>query len=500
MKLLEPVEINGMRMANRIVLTAMVTRLSGEDGFVNQAITDRYLRFARGEAGLVVVEATAVHSSKSGPLLRINDDRFIPGHRAMVRRIHDETPARVALQIIHFLKIARSGWRQTVDMLSHDDIAAIIQAYAEAAVRVREAGYDAVELHMAHAYTLSSFLSKRNPRTDAYGGKSLESRLRLASEVMLRVRQMVGDDYPIGMRFVGEEGIRKGYGLNESKYVALRMAQLGADYISLSAGGKFEDAIPKEGEPLYPYTGYSGERTMPPAQYQDGPNVYLAEGIKAFINAHGHHTPVVAAGKIPTPELAESILQEGKADLIGMARALLADPDWPRKVRAGRPETIVRCMYVNVCKALDESFKEVKCTLWLKGFDHPPEGKLDDVDPPAWPEDGAGLKAELRENGTIRLTWQKAIDPEGVYGYQVFRAVNEGPMAHLESSQTNRYTDEHAVAGNTYHYQVLPYDFGGNRGQQSEAVSIEVPIDFQVPDGVELTLDGDVEAEMGYSA
>jgi 2,4-dienoyl-CoA reductase-like NADH-dependent reductase (Old Yellow Enzyme family) len=500
MKLFEPMDVNQMRMANRIVLTAMVTRLSSEDGLVNQAITDRYVRFARGEPGLVIVEATAVHASKSGPLLRLNSDEFIPGHREMVQRIHDETPTKVALQIIHFLKISRRDWRQTVDMLSLDDIQDIIQAYGEAAVRTREAGYDAVELHMAHAYTLSSFLSKRNPRTDAYGGKSLESRLRMASEVISRVRETVGDDYPVGVRFVGEEAVRKGYGLNESKYIALRMAQLGVDYISLSAGGKFEDAIPKEGEPLYPYTGYSGERTMPPAQYQDGANVYLAEGIKSFINAHGYQTPVVAAGKISTPELAESTLQEGKADLIGMARALLADPDWPKKVRAGRPETIVRCMYVNVCKALDESFKEVKCTLWLKGFDHPPEGKLDDVDPPVWPEGGAGLKANLRENGTIRLDWQKAIDPEGMYGYEVFRGVNDGPLAHLESSQTNRYVDEHAVAGNTYHYQVLPYDFGGNRGENSEVISVEIPVDFEVPEGVDLTLDGDVEADRGYSA
>jgi hypothetical protein len=278
------------------------------------------------------------------------------------------------------------------------------------------------------------------------------------------------------------------------------MAQLGVDYISISAGGKFEDALPKEGEPLYPYTGYSGDRTMPPAQYQDGANVYLAEGIKAFINAHGYHTPVVTTGKIPMPDLAESILQDGKADLVGMARALLADPDWPKKARLGREDTIVRCVYGNVCKALDEAFKEVKCTLWLKGFDHPPEGKLDDVEPPTWPDAGAGLKAELRENGAIRLDWAKAIDPEGVYGYEVFRSVNDGPWAHLENSQTHRYTDEHAIAGNTYRYQVRPYDFGGNRGQHSNVAELSIPVDFVVPEGLDLTLDGDVEAEMGYSA
>ncbi|HLB50425.1 MAG TPA: hypothetical protein VJL59_25665, partial [Anaerolineales bacterium] len=285
--------LNSITLPNRIVVTAMVTRLSGEDGFVNKGIIDRYVRFAKGEAGLIVVEASAVHRSKSGPLLRMCDDEFIPGHREMLKRMRDAGPSKVALQIIHFPKVARSGWRQTVDMLSKEEIAEIVQAYGEAAARVREAGYDAVELHMAHAYTLSSFLSAKNKRRDEYGGRSLETRLRLPSEVVVRVREMVGPDYPVGIRFDGEECTKGGYGLTDSKYIALRFAQLGADYISISAGGKFEDAIKKEGEPLYPYTGYSGDRTMPPASYPDGANVYLAEDIKAFVNAHGYRTPLV---------------------------------------------------------------------------------------------------------------------------------------------------------------------------------------------------------------
>lgn len=308
-KLFEPIQINTMRLENRILLTAMITRLSGEDGYVNQPIIDRYTRFARGETGLIVVEATAVHGAKSGPLLRLSDASFVPGHQELARRIHAESHSKVALQIIHFLKIARSGWRQTVDMLSHDDIHLIVQQYGEAAARTREAGYDAVELHMAHAYTMSSFLSKHNARSDEYGGRSLETRMRAMTEVILQVRRQVGPDFPIGVRFDGEECIKGGYGLSESKYMALRMAQLGVDYISISAGGKFEDAVKKEGEPLYPYTGYSGDRTMPPAEYQDGANVYLAAGIKAFVNAHGYPTPIVTTGKIPMPQAAEEILQ-----------------------------------------------------------------------------------------------------------------------------------------------------------------------------------------------
>ena len=136
--LFSPVRINNMTLANKMALTAMVTRLSGTDGYVNQDIIDRYMRFAAGEVGLIVVEATAVHGAKSGQLLRLNDDQYIPGHQSMLNQIHASSPSKVALQIIHFLKISRSGWRQTVKMLSRDEIQAIIRQYGEAAARTRE--------------------------------------------------------------------------------------------------------------------------------------------------------------------------------------------------------------------------------------------------------------------------------------------------------------------------------------------------------------------------
>ncbi len=480
--LLSPFTVNGMTLPNRIVVTAMVTRLSGEDGFVNQDIIDRYVRFAQGEAGLVVVEATAVHRSKSGPLLRLCDDEYIAGHRRLLEQMRAAGPSRVALQIIHFMKIARSGWRQTVDMLARDDLAQIVEAYGDAAARVREAGYDAVELHMAHAYTLSSFLSARNKRRDEYGGYSLEARLRLPSEVLLRVRERVGRDYPVGVRFDAEECIKGGYGLTESKYIALRFAQLGADYISLSAGGKFEDAVKKEGVPLYPYTGYSGDRTMPPASYEFGANVYLAAGIRQFLRAHGHTTPVVTTGKINTPELAEAILQRGAADWIGMARALLADPDLPRKARLGRQDTIVRCIYGNVCKSLDENFRQVRCgSLWHPGMLHAPHAPEDDT-PPVWEAGGAQLQVQLNTLGQVRLTWRAAFDPQGVYGYEIFRAVNDGPFVQLSSSRTASHVDEAALAGNRYVYAVRAYDFAGNRSALSESAEIYVHPHFALPD------------------
>lgn len=491
-------DLKGLTLPNRTVVTAMVTRLSGEDGFVNQDITDRYVRFAKGEAGLVVVEATAVHKSKSGPLLRLCDDAYIAGHRTMLAKMRDAGPSKVALQIIHFLKIARSGWRQTVDMLTKDEMAGIVQAYGEAAARAREAGYDAVELHMAHAYTLSSFLSARNKRRDGFGGRSLEGRLRLPSEVLVRVREKVGDDFPVGIRFDGEEAIKGGYGLTDSKYIALRLAQLGAAYISISAGGKFEDAVHQDGEVPYPYTGYSGDRTMPPASYQDGANVYLAEGIKQFVNAHGYATPIVTTGKISTPQMAEEILEKGQADLIGFARALLADPDWPRKARLGRDDMIVRCIYGNICKNLDENFRQVRCgSLWPREYLHAPEAH-NDHDAPVWPTSGSALKVSLNDGGQVRLSWQAALDDQGIYGYEIFRAVNNGPFVHLTSSLTASHVDEYALAGNTYAYYVRTYDFAGNRSPESETVTVTITPNFAT--GVSLALDGSVEAQKGYSA
>lgn len=466
----EPFSIRSMTLENRLVLPAMVTRLSGEDGFVNDDIRARYTRFAKGGVGLVVLEAMAVHGAKSGPLLRISSDEFVPGLADLRKRIHDAGPSKVVPQIIHFLKISRSGWRQTIDMLSEEEIDGIVDAYAAAADRARRCGFDGVELHMAHAYTLSSFLSRLNPRRDEYGG-SLANRLRLPLRVVRRVREVVGDDFPVGVRFVGEECIRNGYTVVDAGPIAVELARAGVDYVSLSAGGKFEDARVTPGEPLYPYTGYSGDRCMPGSAYPDGANLYIPQAVRAALRAAGLETPVVAVGKIGTRELAEQVVASGQGDLVGMARALLADPDLPKKWREGREDKVVRCLYGNVCKALDESFRRVDCTLWPKKLGQAPES--DDDVPPEWPEGGAALRAE-RKDGRVLLRWTAATDKEGMYGYQVFRGREGLPLVHLASVRalSTRYEDVHVVTGTTYRYAVRPYDLAGNRGPMSATVEV----------------------------
>ncbi len=472
--LFTPLPIRSMTLPNRIVLPAMVTRLSGEDGMVNDDIRARYVRYAKGGAGLIVVEAMAVHQSKSGPLLRISSDDFAPGLADLAKRCHDAGPGMVVPQIIHFLKISRSGWRQTVDMLSLQEIDDIVDAYGTAAARARACGFDGVELHMAHAYTLSSFLSRLNPRRDAYGG-TLENRLRLPVRVLERVRASVGDDFPVGIRFLGEECIRNGYTPVEAGPIAVRLARSGADYISLSAGGKFEDARHIPGEPLYPYTGYSGDRCMPGSTYPDGANLYIPEAVRACVRAAGLETPIVAAGKIGSLELAEKVIARGQGDLIGMARALLADPDLPKKWQRGREETVVRCVYGNVCKALDENFRRVDCTLWPKKLGQAPESE--DTVPPEWSATGAELTAEYKD-GRVLVRWKSATDNEQMYGYQVFRGEGENaPLAHFASTRaaSSRYEDPRVIGGETYSYALRPYDLAGNRGTMTPRVTVVVP-------------------------
>lgn len=477
MRLLEPLTINGLTLPNRVVVPAMVTRLSGEDGFVNEAVRDRYIRYAQGQVGLIVVEATAVHDSKSGPLLRLSRNEYIAGHRDLVRRVHDTSDSKILPQIIHFMKVARSGWRQKIDSLSLEDIDAIVEQFGAAAARAREAGYDGVELHSAHAYTLSSFLSRHNPRRDLYDGRTLEGRLRLFGRVMARVREQVGADFPVGVRFLAEEAIKDGYALPDAQRIALRMAQLGVDYISLSIGGKFEDAIHKPGQPLYPYTGYSGDRCMPGDWYPPLPHADHAAEIKRYINAKGYTTPVVSVGKISDPAEAEQLLQEGKADLIGMARQLLSDPDWVRKVAGGRSDKIIRCIYCNVCKQLDENFRLVSCFLWPKGVIQAPEETRDGIGPD-WSSPET-LSAKL-EAGQVRLSWERATGT-AIAGYDVHRAEDGGDTGVIEAVKNARFLDRNVLGGLRYTYYVMAYDSSGRHSPPSNSVTVEMPMPEAAP-------------------
>ena len=270
------------------------------------------------------------------------------------------------------LESFRFGYREHVTDMHLPHVRQLPQVlpaiFAAAAGRAREAGFDGVELHYAHAYTMAGFLSALNNRDDGYGGPR-ENRIRLPLEVFQAVRQQVGSDYVVGVRFLGDEVIAGGNRVEDAIYFGVEFARAGFDFLSLSKGGKFEDAQqPKVGQAVYPYTGQSGYECMPTVLSDEigpfGRSVPLVAAVKRAVNDAGFKTPVVATGGISTFEQAESILQKGQADIAGFARQALADPDWFVKVKLGRGNEVRRCTYTNYCEALDQAHRPVTCKLW----------------------------------------------------------------------------------------------------------------------------------------
>ncbi len=436
--LFQPLSIGSLKVESRTWVPAMVPWRATEGGFVTPENLDWYRRFAKGQPGVLVVEATGVRDIPSGPLLRIGHDRFLPGLRELVDTVHGASGGhtRVFIQIIDFLVVKRrpekeiyfdrflkvkQRHRELLAELSGDVIwlyaaeeivreflksaaetvieqvldnrelealrfgyrecvtdthlphverlpEVLPRIFADAAERAREAGFDGIELHYAHAYTMAGFLSALNNRRDGYGGPR-EHRVRLPLEVYRAVRQRVGDDYIVGVRFLGDEVIGGGSRLDDSTYFGVEFARAGLDFLSISKGGKFEDAQqPKVGQAVYPYTGQSGYECMPTVLSDEigpfGRSVPLVAAIKRTVNAAGFSTPVVATGGISTFEQAEEILQRGHADVAGFARQALADPDWFTKVRQGRGDEVRRCTYTNYCEALDQAHRPVTCKLW----------------------------------------------------------------------------------------------------------------------------------------
>jgi 2,4-dienoyl-CoA reductase-like NADH-dependent reductase (Old Yellow Enzyme family) len=264
------------------------------------------------------------------------------------------------------------GYRERVTDLDKPHIRELPRVlpdlFAAAADRARRAGFDGVELHYAHAYTMASFLSALNDRPDGYGGRR-ENRVRLPLEVLARVRERVGDGFTVGCRFLSEDCVAGGSGVEDAAWFGVELAGAGMDFLSLSRGGKFEDARPpRVGWAAYPYTGPSGYECMPTALSDArgpyGRNVAPTAAVRAAVRAAGLATPVVVAGGISSFAQAEAILARGEADVVGAARQSLADPDWFLKMRLGRGAEVRRCVYSNYCEGLDQVHKQVTCQLW----------------------------------------------------------------------------------------------------------------------------------------
>lgn len=430
-RLFSPISYRNLSLKHRTWVPAMVPWRATEEGEVTDAVVEWYERFAYGRPGALVVEATGIRDIPSGPLLRIGDDRFLPGLKRIVDAVRraSDGETRLYIQLIDFLSIRRrptkdkyvmrhlavtnahrgtlgmpgdseeavraalmalgdealkgiltpreyetysKGYRERVTDLHLPHISNLPEVlprlFADAAVRAKEAGFDGVELHYAHAYTMASFLSALNDRPDGYGGPA-RNRVRLPLEVFGAVRDAVGPDFTVGCRMLTEDCIEGGSGLEDSAHFATEFARAGMDFISLSRGGKFEDAAtPKVGEAIYPYTGRSGYECMP-AHISDargpfGRNAEPAAQIKRALQGQGLETPIVLAGGMHGFDQAETLLEHGTADIIGLARQALADPDWFEKVRTGNGSAVNVCKYTNYCEGLDQKHKTVTCQLW----------------------------------------------------------------------------------------------------------------------------------------
>lgn len=349
MKILSPVKFKNLSLKNRLVWLPMVSWLADEGGYVTPALIERHRRRAEGGVGLIILEATGVLDRKSPRLLRINDDKYLPGLEKLVQAVHD-AGSKISVQLIHYVRQSSKGWKQKVEELTYDEINQCKEDFVQGAIRAKKVGFDAIELHVAHSYTLSSFVSLLNKRTDEYGANT-KGRAKIVTDIISMCREKVGDDFCIGARISGEEFVAGGNTLKQTKPIAKLMGEAGLNYLSVSAGGKTEDG--------YWYRGYSGTRAMPTANLPYGCHIYLSKGIREELAPLG--VPVIASGKINSLELGEQILNEEKADLIGVSRPLLADPDWIIKQAENRQKEIIPCVYCNTCLERDQKFEAVEC-------------------------------------------------------------------------------------------------------------------------------------------
>ncbi|MGD8387120.1 MAG: NADH:flavin oxidoreductase [Desulfobacteraceae bacterium] len=355
-RLFQSMTLEGLRLKNRITMAPLYLGYAAQGGKVSSLLLSHYRLMAQSGAGLIVVENASIASGGSGGerTLRADHSRYLQKLGWLSSAIREEK-AVAALQINHAGRFAGvkdpvapsavETFGKTPRALQKSEILTIQKQFAAAALRAKEAGFDLVELHGGTGYLLAQFVSPHtNERSDAYGG-SLENRMRFPLEVVKRVKDAVGD-MPVGYRFMADEWLPDGLKLEESRVLARKLEEAGVAYLSVM-GGTYEsfflpDVVKRSKKPGY----------MAP----------LAEAVRKEVGI-----PVIAAGRISTPALAESILEKGQADLIGLARMLWVDPDWLKKAREGRDASIVKCSpKCNACMELVMQGKAAFCPKWRK--------------------------------------------------------------------------------------------------------------------------------------
>lgn len=342
-KVFTPLEVRGVTIPNRVVFPAFQTNYATREGFVTERVTNFYRNIAKGGAGLTIVGCIAVSKDGVGAtnVLQLTDERHVEGLKKLFQEIKSYGTV-AGVQLIHFGRQTSSSitghplvapsaipcpvMKETPRELSEEEICRIEDDFTNAALRAKNAGADMVELHAAFGYLIGGFLSAySNKRTDNYGG-SLENRTRFLKEIIEKVRSRVGN-LLIGCRISAEEFVEGGLTLEESKKIVSMLVDADIDVISVGAG-------------VY----QSMNHMLPTKEMGEGPHVRLAEGIKEVVDV-----PVICAGNIRNLRFAQKIIAEGRADLVAMGRAQVADPQIINKSKNGLLNSIVECDWCNRC-------------------------------------------------------------------------------------------------------------------------------------------------------
>lgn len=345
--LFSPYKLGSITLKNRIVATAHATAKI-VDGVPTDGDLAYWEKVARGGAGLIITGGAVVHSTSTLRRRMLNEaylEEAIPRFHQRAEVIHSHG-AKVIGQILHLgremiggesdyplrapssIKSPRSQYRPME--LTHEDIAELIDAFALSASNLNKAGYDGVEIHAAHGYLVAQFLSpSTNHRTDKYGG-STEGRLRFLIEIIEAIRKSTEPEFVLGVRLSADEEISDGLHLSDSMEFATMLGEFNnVDYLNITLGIR---------------GSYVKDLTTP-----QGSAVDASRAIRNSSNI-----PVLVSQRIKNPIMAEQILADGSADLVGSARAFIADPDWPNKAKFGRNAEIIPCIGCNQeCRAFD---------------------------------------------------------------------------------------------------------------------------------------------------
>ncbi len=350
-KILESIIINGMEVPNRISFGPMLGNPSGEDWEVTEDTIEWFLQRAKGQVGLAISgtlnplkeffeENHGLDSINGFPHpLSFHNDSYMDGYKKLTREIHKydmKIGAQVGAGGLKGSSESPFAKRSVMDLLldldipteavTLDEIYGIIDEMAQCAARVKEAGFDCVELHTAHGYVSlwGGFMSPMtNKRTDQYGG-NWENNLRFPCETIQAMRKAVGDDFPILIRISADELVGpEGVTLEDSlKYSIPMLEEAGVDCFDVTMG-----------------TQLHNPNNIPPLYVPRGHFMYIPEAVKKVANV-----PVIGVGRILELEMAEKFIEEGKADIICLGRQLLADPETPKKYFEGRPEDVKKCI------------------------------------------------------------------------------------------------------------------------------------------------------------